>query len=318
MQIDDCVLAASSGQSGESVSQSGDFAQTGDFFGAIGRLFSSMGRHRISAAVKSATRPSILGIWRLGKPLHVSDLAELALAQPADAVGSPRWDYVIKRALNGESDVESRHQIGNFASAATAAVHPNLVAVLDASASSATPYVVMPRLDGSTMQWHLDQSVNKPLPLALWFIRQVSQALASLHDAGWVHGDVKPANVVIGPRGHVTLVDLGFATRVQTVSRGTFRGTPDFSAPETLVDNIAAMPPQDVYSLGNVLKCWLGRIEPVHASLLKPVNDLVSSMTASAPTDRPTADEVTRVLLTLEIETLGRHIGPGDSGRIAA
>lgn len=268
--------------------------------------------------MKSSTpRPTILGIWRLGKTLHKSDVAELSLAQPADSVGSPRWDYVIKRAVDGD-DVECSRQISSFAAAAVAAAHPNLIAVLDASASSSSPYVVMPRLDGATMQWHLDRGADKPLPVALWLVRQIAQALEALHAAGWVHGDVKPSNTVVGPRGHVTLVDLGFAARVQTVSRGRYRGTPEYSAPETLLDEIAAMPPRDIYALGKLMRAWLKRTEPVHSALIAPVTELVARMTREKPDARPTAADVARQLLSLEIETLGRHIGPSDAPRRAA
>ncbi|MCG8650403.1 MAG: protein kinase, partial [Pirellulales bacterium] len=179
-----------------------------------------------------------MGIWRLGNPLHQSDTVALHLAQPADANGSPRWDYVIKRVLSGE-DAESRQQIMRFASAATEAVHPNLIVVLDASASSTSPYLVMPRLEGMSMAWHLEQPKSKALPIALWLVRQVAQALSALHAAGWIHGDVKPANVMVGPQGHVTLVDLGFAARIHTVPTGRFRGTPEYCAPESLIENRA-------------------------------------------------------------------------------
>ncbi len=216
--------------------------------------------HSGDASRPASTKPSIHGIWRLGEQIHVSKSTELALAQPADAA-SPRWDYVIKRACG--DDTESRQQIARFSAAAADAVHPNLVAVLDASTSSPSPYVVMPRLDGHSMQWHLDQSQAKPLPVALWLVRQVAQALGTLHAAGWVHGDVKPANVMVGSRGHVTLVDLGFATRIHTVAARHFRGTPDYCAPETLVENLAAMPPMDIFSLGRILWQWITRTEPV-------------------------------------------------------
>jgi serine/threonine protein kinase len=256
-----------------------------------------------------------LGIWRVGDPIHRSRTAELALAQPADSVGSPRWDYVIKRALCG--DAEECQQAARFASAACDAVHPNLIAVLDASTSSPAPYVVMPRLDGLTMQQHLDDAEAKPLPVALWLVRQVAQALGTLHDAGWVHGDVKPANVMIGARGHVTLVDLSFASRVQTVTPGKFRGTPQYSAPESLVENVAAMPPRDVFSLGRMLWQWITRTQPVAQAVLEPVAELVESMIEENPAARPTADVVARQLLRLEIETLGQHIGPSDLRKAA-
>lgn len=257
---------------------------------------------------KATAAPSILGIWRLGTSLHLSETAELSLAQPADAAGSPRWDYVIKRAI-GDSP-ESRRQIAQFVAAASSIVHPNLVAVLDASQSSTQPYVVMPRLDGGTMQAMLNASETKPLPVALWLVRQVAQALNALHTAGWVHGDVKPENAIIGSRGHVTLVDLSFASRVHTVANHQFRGTPAYASPESLLGNHAAMPASDVFSLGRILWQWLAHTQPTSRSILEPIADLVETMIDDDASRRPQAGRVAKTLLKLEIETLGRHIGP--------
>ena len=263
-------------------------------------------------------RPSILGIWRIGETLHASATAELSLAQPADAHGSPRWDYVIKRALGGPNEVEGRRQIGHFVAAASGIVHPNLVVVLDASATANLPYLVMPRLEGHTMQRYLSSDKYTPLPVALWLVRQIAQALDALHSAGWVHGDVKPENSIVGSRGHVTLVDLGFATRIHTVADHQYRGTPAYSAPEALSANFAAMPAMDIFSLGRVLWQWMTRTDQVTHTLLEPVADLVERMIADQPAERPAASEVARQLLRLEIETLGRHIGPGQQQRRAA
>lgn len=263
----------------------------------------------------SPRRPSILGIWRLGAPLYCTRSVELVLAQPADATGNPQWDYVIKRSLNDE-DIESGQQIRRFAAAAAEASHPNLIAVLDASTTSASPYLVMPRLDGETLGWHL-ANTTRPLPVALWLVRQIAQALEALHASGWVHGDVKPENCLVGPRGHLTLLDLGFATPVQTAAAGYYRGTPEYSAPETLLENIASLPSRDIFSLGRILYRSLGRIEPVTQTILEPVLELVESMTSQQASQRPTAAQVAKRLLRLEIETLGQHIGPVPTPRAA-
>lgn len=261
--------------------------------------------------------PSILGIWRIGSLLHESGTAELSLAQPADSAGSPRWDYTLKRARGGESDLEGRRQIGRFIAAATSIAHPNLIAVLDASTTAASPYLVMPRLEGQTMQWHLESDTATPLPVALWLVRQIAQALDALHSAGWVHGDVKPENTIVGSRGHVTLVDLGFASRVHTLPNHQYRGTPDYSAPESMSGELATMPSMDIFSLGRILWQWMIRTEQVSQSLLEPVADLVEAMVSSDPSQRPGAGEVAKQLLRLEIETLGRHIGPSPDRRAA-
>lgn len=260
---------------------------------------------------------SILGIWRTGKTLRAARAATLSLAQPADAPSSPRWDYVIKRVTQTSKPQEGRRQIVQFIAAAGEARHPNLVPVLDASATASTPYVVMPRLEGKTMQDHLEEDPGKPLPVALWLIRQTAQALQALHAAGWIHCDVHPTNVMIGTRGHVTLLDLGFATRVHTTPEHQYRTSQAYAAPETLKANMAAIPETDIFSLGRMLWQWITQTRQVQQALLEPVADLVKTMVAIEPNERPTAGEVVRTLLQLEIETLGQHIGPGQTRRVA-
>jgi serine/threonine protein kinase len=264
-----------------------------------------------NAANRFAQDCPIVGIWRVGQAIHRSEWATLSLAQPADAIDSPRWDYVIKMASGSET--ESVRQIDGFVAAATNVMHPNLVAVLDSSSHSQMPYLVMPKLDGESMGHHLTSSPAKKLPVALWLIRQTAQALSVLHESGWIHGDVKPENVMVGPRGHATLVDLGFATRIHSVRNRLFRGTPDYASPELMSGQHAALPAMDIFSLGRMLWQWMARIEPVSQVVLEPVADLVETMIAEDPNDRPAANEVVKELLQLEIETLGRHIGPGET-----
>lgn len=257
--------------------------------------------------------PTIMGIWRLGETLHESATSTLSLAQPADAAGSPRWDYAIKRANGGQTDLEGRHQILRFIAAAADIVHPNLVPVLDASTTASAPYLVMPRLEGLSMAVHLQSKSLKPLPVALWLVRQMAQGLEALHRGGWIHGDIKPENAIVGTSGHVTLVDFGFATRLHTLAKHQYRGTPAYSAPETLSGEMAAIAPMDIFSLGRLLWQWMTQTIPVNQSLLEPVAELVEEMVAADPNLRPTASNVAKRLLRLEIETLGRHIGPGRS-----
>ena len=128
--------------------------------------------HSRNTTAANAAGPSILGIWRIGEMVHESQTAKLSLAQPADSEGNPRWDYAIKRALGDENDLEGRRQIGQFIAAASSIAHPNLVAVLDASPTAASPYLVMPRLEGQSMQWHLEADAATPLPVALWLVRE--------------------------------------------------------------------------------------------------------------------------------------------------
>ncbi|TWU41895.1 protein kinase domain-containing protein [Novipirellula artificiosorum] len=262
-------------------------------------------------------RRPILGIWRLGRAIHQSDFSELTLAQPADALGSPRWDYVLRRGEGG-NEMESLRQIRQFTTCATQVFHPNLVAVLDASDSGSSPFLVMPRLEGTTMQHHLDHQPPKALPVGLWLVRQVSQALEAMHVAGWVHGDVKPENVMVGSTGHVTLIDLGFAERIHSAPNRLFRGTPEYAAPESVSGQSVTLPASDIFSLGRMLWRWMTKVNVPNELQLSPVAELVEKMIAESPNDRPTAAHISRELLRLEIESLGCHIEPDRRSRRAA
>ncbi len=261
-------------------------------------------------------RPSILGIWRLGQVIHSGRFAELSLAQPADAAGSPGWDYVLKRAIGAESNPESLGQLVQFNAAAANVSHPNLVPVLDASAAEASPYLVMPRIEGSTLQTHVDSEELKPLPVALWLVRQVAQALSAIHNAGWVHGDVKPENIIVGSSGHVTLLDLGFATRIHDAG-SQFRGTPEYAAPELLTGNMTALPASDMFALGRILWKCLNFVGTDDESSLGPVAELIGTMVSNDSDGRPSAEAVASELLHLEMDTLGQHFDPV-TGRRAA
>lgn len=256
-------------------------------------------------------QPGTLGIWRLGAPLHQGSGYTVCRAQPIDAANSPRWDYAIKF---GETN-EAKLGIAQALSVSAAVSHPNLVAALDGSTSGGRAYVVMPLLEGHTMHWHLDHGAPKPLPVALWLVRQICQALTAMHAAGWIHGDIKPENVIVGNNGHVTLIDLAFAQLGTLTQSVPFRGTPDYAAPELLVNASTVSPASDTYAVGRILWHWLTHVDTSSEVLLSPVCELVEQMTDDAPQQRPAPEQVVQTLLRLEIDSLGDHIVPTPAAR---
>jgi serine/threonine-protein kinase PknK len=80
-----------------------------------------------------------------------------------------------------------------------------------------------------------------------------AEALAAIHDAGLVHGDIKPDNLLVDENGSTTVVDLGFAAPPALGQAP--RGTPRFMAPELLAG--LRSPAADVYALGALLFDWL-------------------------------------------------------------
>lgn len=282
--------------------------------------------HRTTTMAPPSER--ILGIWRLGQHLAQGHGSDLHLAQPADSRGNPRFDYVLKtvRQADAEPTVnapathairESQRRITQAIEAA-GVTHPHLIAVLDASDSHHTPYLVMPRLETTSMDQRRRQIDHFALPVALWWTRQIAQALEKLHAAGWVHGNVVPANVLIDSRGHATLIDLGFAARTHTPLHRTFRGTPGYAAPELEAGTTAALPAMDTFALGRMLWENLAATVPVAQSVIEPVAELIEQMVAADPQQRPAMNGIVQRLLGLEIETLGEHIGPHLSSRAMA
>lgn len=90
---------------------------------------------------------------------------------------------------------------------------------------------------------------------AALLLREAAGALGWLHQQGWVHRDVKPANLLLRADGSLALADFGCARRrgmIDAQPPGSVAGTPRYAAPEQS-QGAAAQPPADVYSLGAVL-----------------------------------------------------------------
>lgn len=213
--------------------------------------------------------------------------------------------------------------------------HPHLVPVLSAHVSQQPYYLVMPWLEGATLAQRLATGAATPLPVALWLARQVAEALDALDQAGWTHADVKPANILISPQGHATLLDLGFARRVgeeHELPVESIAGTIGYLAPETLISTLRPDIRSDIFSLGATLYEVLSGQRPFAARSLEQLVDehrreqprelrslnprlppavcqLVRQMLAKEPLRRPqTPRELAQRLTALEIETFSERI----------
>jgi hypothetical protein len=115
--------------------------------------------------------------------------------------------------------------------------HPNIVQVFDTEAAYATWFIVMEKLSGSDLAHLLKKHGALPPEQVARILGQVASALAYAHSRGFVHRDVKPANVAIEDHGLVKLMDFGLArpiAREPSADRATsIDGTPMYLAPET-------------------------------------------------------------------------------------
>src|SRR5262249_42688652 len=149
------------------------------------------------------------------------------------------------------------------ARAAAALTHPNVCIIHAVDSSLGPPMIVMEYVDGEPLSRRL-QEARLPPQQARLLGRQIALGMAAAHAHGVVHGDLKPANILITPAGTAKIVDFGMARReVGTRSgdqtgiwnptpSGGISGTPAYMAPE---QGRGEPPSQasDVFSLGLIL-----------------------------------------------------------------
>ncbi len=156
----------------------------------------------------------------------------------------------IKRPHPAPADSTTLPRFAREARAAATVNHPNLVSIYDVGEDTTGPYLVMEFVDGPSLA-----TTTVPREQIASFGVQVATALGALHAAGIVHGDVKPANILVSGDS-VKLTDFGIArtgTDTTALTReGVIFATPEYAAPETLTTGTRSAA-GDVYALGAVL-----------------------------------------------------------------
>lgn len=204
--------------------------------------------------------------------------------------------------------------------------HRNVVRVHDIGDADGVTFLTMELVDGVSLQTLIATRGALPAPAVLSLARQLVRALAVMHAEGVVHGDVKPANLLLGPGGVLKVSDFGIARVARGASAapgaapatreaighlaGAVIGTPEYMAPEQLIGG-APTPASDIYAAGVVLHECLRGTTPFDAETrvtfiahkldVTPVQpmravravgsggleDLIAQMMAPAPEARP-------------------------------
>jgi streptogramin lyase len=198
--------------------------------------------------------------------------------------------------------------------------HPNVIPVYYAGESEGTAYIAMRYVEGDDVRSLVRREGRLPAPRAARIAAQAGAALDAIHGAGFVHRDVKPANLLLGPDDHVYVSDFGLAKHTLSVGGATktghWVGTLDYVAPEQIRgEGIDAR--TDVYALGCLLFYMLaGEIpfprEGQEAKLWAHLSDPPPALPADVP---PNFDGV--VGRALEKLPADRYPSAGDLGRAA-
>ncbi len=147
---------------------------------------------------------------------------------------------VALKLLAGDEAVRTRFV--REARAVAAVDHPHIIPVYEAGEADGMQFIAMRFVAGADLQAVIRREGALRAKRAAAFISPVASALDAAHDAGLVHRDVKPANMLVdvgrGRPEHVYLSDFGLARGILSVGRltraGQFLGTPDYAAPEQI------------------------------------------------------------------------------------
>ncbi|MEV1174371.1 protein kinase [Nonomuraea sp. NPDC049784] len=241
--------------------------------------------------------PATVGPYRLVGRLGAGGHGVVYLGQARN--GTPVAVKVLREGLAGDDRLAREI-------AAARKVEPFCLAqVLDASTSGG-PYIVSEYVDGPSLQQVGRQGGAELQRLAV----STATALDAIHQAGVVHGDFKPSNVLLGPDGP-QVVDFGIAGALGTGMKatGTFVGTPAYMAPEQLAGK-AVGAPADVFAWASVmvfaatgvppfgddsLPAMINRIlndEPQLGELRGVVREIMQACLAKDPGARPAIRDV--------------------------
>jgi len=148
--------------------------------------------------------------------------------------------------------------------------HPNIVRAFDLDREGKVHFMVMEYIDGASLQYMVD--VRGPLPVdrAVNYLAQAALGLQHAADAGLVHRDVKPSNLMVDWTGTVKVLDLGLARFSKGIDKGAqpnenqaVFGTADYVAPEQARGSAVDVR-GDVYALGAVAYFLLTGKPPFH------------------------------------------------------
>ena len=179
--------------------------------------------------------------------------------------------YVAIKVLNpafGNSSA-ARQRFAREAQAAAAVVHDNVIAIHGVDRWNGLPYLVMPYVNGESLQQRIDRCAPLSIESTLEIGLQIARGLAAAHDQGLIHRDIKPANILVPSSvSRVLITDFGLARTVDDASltrTGVIAGTPQYMSPEQARgETIDAR--TDQFSLGCVLYTMICGHPPFRAT----------------------------------------------------
>ena len=176
-------------------------------------------------------------------------------------------DVALKLRVADDRDAQARSQLLDEARVLARVDHPSLLRVLGADLNAGRLGVWSEFLDGENLDARREREGRIGAEEARSLGASMCAALAALHVAGFVHGDIKPANVMRTRAGRYVLCDLGSAVALRGGGERQVSGTPLYLAPEVAAGGAPGVA-SDLYALGATLYRQLAGEAPIEADTL--------------------------------------------------
>jgi len=212
---------------------------------------------------------------------------------------------VLRHRFAGDPEFLERFQ--REARAAASLDHPNIVTVFDVGRDGDRHYIVMEYVDGQDLKTLIRQRGRLDVAQAVDVATQVARGVGHAHQAGFIHRDIKPQNVLITQEGMAKVVDFGIARALSEsglTDSDTVWGSPIYFAPEQAAGE-KPTPASDVYSIGIVMYEMLAGSPPFRADnptalAMKHLREEPPPLLARNPQVPPRLEWIVRKILSKE------------------
>lgn len=197
-------------------------------------------------------------------------------------------EVAIKVLSNDDSDGNSLRRFKREIRILAALTHPATIRVFDSgTCENDVPYFVMELVQGLTLAQLVEQRGRQTEEFALAMMHDICHSLSEAHDAGLVHRDLKPHNIMVSrigtPEQFFKVLDFGLGKSLPTSNdeqrstTGQIAGTLQFMAPECILSPDDVGPASDVYSLGAVMLYLLSGQQAFAGDKLKLLDSVTNS-----------------------------------------
>lgn len=211
---------------------------------------------------------------------------------------------------------EVAERVGGEAARSARLRHPAIASLLDWDQAGDGAYLVYEFIEGTTLlQWRRTHGTPDPRKAAE-IVRVIAEGIQAAHNAGVVHRDLKPNNIVMSPRDEPFITDLGLAEALAGGRAGRAGGSLGFAAPEQLRGGAGSTDAAvDVYALGGLLY-WLLTDRYPNGDTVRDAERTVNSPDRRAPEREARSTGRARILheisrRALALEPSGRYSSAG-------